>query len=95
MIRGTGWYENLRIDAWMVFWTCAKRGCAPAAHMLATYIDEPEFSDEIYFAATKRFNGFDGPNYKEEIWKELRWYLRLCEEQGDMQATYLLDQKAQ
>ena len=95
LIRGTGWYENLRIDAWMVFWTCAKRGCAPAAHMLATYIDEPEFSDEIYFAATKRFNGFDGPNYKEEIWKELRWYLRLCEEQGDMQATYLLDQKAQ
>lgn len=89
VIRGTGWHANVRIDGWIYLWKSASRGCAPAVHMLGTYIDDETFSEEIYYAASKSFKDLDD---KEETWKQLRYYLRLCEEKGDSEATYLLDQ---
>ena len=91
LIRGEGWYQNVRINGWIAMWHCAMRGCVPAVHALATYIEDDsfEFGEEIYFAASKSYHDIET---KSQVRAELCYYLKKCAEKGDQHAAAFLNE---
>lgn len=89
VFNGSGWHQNSRIDGWNYLWRAANLGYAPALHMLAQMIDEPDFAAEIYYAFGLLYGAENGT--RRDVVEQTLSLLELSAVKGDEEALRLID----
>ena len=83
-----GFYQDIRIDGWIMMWKVAHRGNMAALHMLSMFFNDEDMSDLIDFAFSKSYSNVADAH--GEAYQELVLLLEKAAENGDADADDFL-----